>query len=322
MKKRTKVWLGVAASLVLIGCVLLGGVMWLLKWDFTKLSSVRYESNVYEISEEYQHISIITNTADVVFALSENSATSVSCCEQKGNTHSVSVKDGTLVIEIVDTRKWYEHIGIDFSMPKITVDLPRGEYGKLAIRSSTGDVEIPEALQFKSIDISESTGDVTSYASASENVKINTTTGSIWVENASAGSLDLTVSTGKVTVSKVSCQGDITVGVSTGKTKLADIACKSVISKGSTGDISLHNVIAKEKFSIGRSTGDVEFDGSDAAEIFVKTDTGDVTGSLLTDKIFIAQSDTGNVSVPNTADGGRCELTTDTGNIKITVKKG
>lgn len=28
-------------------------------------------------------------------------------------------------------------------------------------------------------------------------------------------------------------------------------------------------------------------------ELFVKTDTGDVTGSLLTDKIFITQTNTG-----------------------------
>ena len=73
---------------------------------------------------------------------------------------------------------------------------------------------------------------------------------------------------------------------------------------------------------IKRSTGDVKFDGSDAAEIFIKTDTGDVTGSLLTDKVFITQTDTGNIDVPKTVNGGRCEISTDTGDIKISVKKG
>ena len=78
-------------------------------------------------------------------------------------------------------------------------------------------------------------------------------------------------------------------------------------------------VIAENKFSIERSTGNVKFDGSDAAEIFVKTDTGDVTGSLLTDKVFIAQTDTGDVDVPKTVTGGRCEIMSDTGNIKIKI---
>lgn len=320
MRTRTKVWLIIAASLVLIGCIIFGGVMSMLKWDFAKLSTSKYESNDYEIREDYKHISIITNTADIVFVPSESPMTWVSCYEQKSNMHSVSVKDGTLEIDIVDTRKWYEYIGINFGTPKITVCIPQGEYGKLSIKSSTGDVEIPEGFKFESIDISESTGNVTNYASALEGVKIKTTTGNICVEKASAGAIDLSVSTGKVTVSGVTCDGEVTVGVSTGKVMLSDTQCKSVISSGSTGDIILSNVIATERFSIERSTGDVRFDGCDAADLFVKTDTGDVSGSLLTDKVFIAKTDTGDVDVPKTATGGRCEITTDTGDIEIKTR--
>ena len=321
MRKTTKIWLVTAASFVLVGGIILGGVMSMLKWDFTKLSTVRYENNEYEILEDYQHISIITNTADIVFIPSEGPTTAVSCCEQKGNMHSVSVKDGTLEIEIVDTRKWYEYIGINFGTPKITVHIPQGEYGKLSVQASTGDVEIPKVFKFSSIDILKSTGNVKNYASALEGVKIKTTTGSICVEDASAGSLDLTASTGKVTVSGVICEGDIAVGVSTGKADLSNIRCKNFTSSGSTGDISLKNVVAAEKFFIKRSTGDVKFDGSDATEIFVETDTGDVRGGLLTHKIFVAQTDTGSIDVPKTATGGKCEITTSTGDIDISIKQ-
>ena len=82
----------------------------------------------------------------------------------------------------------------------------------------------------------------------------------------------------------------------------------------------MDNVIAAEKLSIERSTGDVKFDGSDATEIYVKTDTGDVTGSLLTDKVFITQTDTGDVDVPKTTTGCRCEIITDTGDIRIKIQ--
>ena len=82
----------------------------------------------------------------------------------------------------------------------------------------------------------------------------------------------------------------------------------------------MKNVNASGVFSITRSTGDVEFDACDASEIYVKTDTGDVTGTLLSDKIFFAESDTGKVSVPKSVTGGRCEISTDTGRIDITVK--
>ena len=321
MRKKTKIWLVIATALVVVGCVIFGGVMTMLQWDFTKLSTVKYETNDYEIDENYKNISIVTDTADIVFVPSENSKSSVVCYEQKNVKHSVTVKDDTLVIAVVDTRKWYEYIGINIGTPKITVYLPNAEYEKLFIKESTGNVEIPNNFRFESMDISTSTGDVKNDASASESIKIKTSTGNIRVENISAEALDLSVSTGEITVCDVNCQGDVKIHVSTGKTKLTDVACKNLTSSGNTGDISLKNVIATEKFSLERSTGDVKFDGCDAAEISVKTDTGDVTGTLLSEKVFLAETDTGRVEVPKTATGGRCEITTDTGDIRIKIQK-
>ena len=235
--------------------------------------------------------------------------------------HAVAVKDGTLVIEINDTRKWYEHIGIGFGTSKITVYIPQGEYGALSVESSTGDIEIAKELGFESIDISQRTGHVMNYASAAQAMKIRTTTGDIRVENVSAGSLELSVSTGKVTATGVRCEGDVSVSVSTGKAHLTDVACKNVRSEGGTGDIRLQNVIAAQSISVKRTTGDVIFEGADAAEIFVVTDTGDVKGSLLSDKVFITKTDTGRIQVPASVTGGRCEITTDTGDIRIAIQQ-
>ena len=322
MKTKTKVWLIIAASLVLIGCILFAGAMSMLNWDFTKLSTVKYETNTYEISEAFDTISINTDTADIAFVVSNDGTCRVACHEEENAKHSVTLEDGTLIIALIDERSisdYIHHIGINIGSPKITVYLPETQYTSLLIHGDTGDIEIPNALMFKDVDISVHTGDVGFCASASGMIKIKTSTGDICVENISAGSLDLSVSTGKVTASGVSCEGDVTVSVSTGEAYLTDIACRSVISSGSTGDISLDHVIAAEAFSIKRSTGDIRFDSSDAAEIFAETDTGDVTGTLLTDKVFITQTDTGGVDVPKTADGGRCEIITNTGSIKITV---
>ena len=277
---KTKTWLIIAACLVLIGCILFGGVMQMLKWDFTELTTVKYETNRYELQEEYKNISIVTDTANVELVPSENQTTSVVCYEQENLKHSVTVKDGTLAIEIDDTRKWYEHIGIHFGTPKLTVYIPKEELGTLCVKASTGD---------------------------------------ICVENMSAGTLDLSVSTGRITVTNVTCQVDANIRVSTGKTVLTDLQCKNLTSIGNTGSMVLKQVIAKEKLSVQRSTGDIKLEGCDAAELFLETDTGDVVGSLLTEKVFIAHTDTGKVAVPKTVTGGRCEITTDTGDIKITI---
>jgi hypothetical protein len=44
-----------------------------------------------------------------------------------------------------------------------------------------------------------------------------------------------------------------------------------------------------------------------------------VSGSLLSNKVFTAKTDTGKVSVPNSSNGGKCEITTDTGKIIIEI---
>ena len=53
--------------------------------------------------------------------------------------------------------------------------------------------------------------------------------------------------------------------------------------------------------------------------MYVTTSTGEVTGSLRSEKVFITRSDTGRQDVPKSVTGGRCEITTDTGDIEITV---
>ncbi|MBR5529305.1 MAG: DUF4097 family beta strand repeat protein [Oscillospiraceae bacterium] len=316
---KTKKWLIAAGCLVLLGCIIFAGVMTMLKWDFSKLSTSKFETNAHAITETFQNISILSDTAQITLVPSDGKGSSVVCYEHSNETHTVTVKNGTLVIERNDTRRWYEYIGISFGSPKITVSLPQGEYGTLSIQSGTGNVKIPNAFGFEAIAIDQSTGDVHNQASVSGKMEITTSTGNIYLENVSASSLSLSVSTGKVTAKNVDCREDMNVKASTGKAALADVQCKNLFSDGSTGDLTLENVIATEKFSLIRSTGDIKLLRCDAAELFIETDTGDVTGSLLTDKVFLAETETGRVDVPRTVSGGRCEITTDTGNIKITV---
>lgn len=320
MRGSTKAWLIVATVLILVGGITFVCMMTILKWDFTKLSTGEYETTSHEISESIKNISIFSDTADITFLPSEGSKCTVVCYEQKKVYHSVSVKAGTLLIKETDTRKWYEYIGLNFGTPKITVYIPQCEYGDLEIKSSTGDTEIPSDFIFENIDISTSTGKTKCYSSVKNLLKIKSSTGSIKIENISAGSLDLSVSIGGINASQITCHGDITINSSTGKTKLTDIACVNLFSKGNTGDIILNKVIASGKFSININTGDVEFESCDAAEIYVKTSTGDVEGTFLTDKIFITETGIGDIEVPKSITGGRCEITTGTGDIELKIQ--
>lgn len=320
MKKSTRVWLITAASLVLSGCILFAGVMSAIGWDFSKLSTVRYETNTHEVFEPFSDISLATDTADIVFAPSDDGKCRVECYEEENAKYSVAVEGDTLVIKVIDDRDWHDRIGFSIGSPKITVYLPAVEYGALSINGNTGNIELPKALSFGRADISANTGDVNFYAFARGAVKLITSTGNICVEDTSVDAIDLSVTTGRVTVSGVKCEGAVSISVSTGKAYLTDIACGSLTSNGTTGDIALKNVIAADKLSIERSTGNVTLDGADADGIFISTGTGNVAGSLLSDKVFIAQSNTGSVDVPKTASGDICKIDTDTGNIEIKIR--
>ncbi|MBO4562724.1 MAG: DUF4097 family beta strand repeat protein [Clostridia bacterium] len=172
---------------------------------------------------------------------------------------------------------------------------------------------------FAGVDVRTDTGDVDIASRVSGALRVNTDTGCVACEGISAGSIDIAVSTGRVRLASVECAGSLGVAVTTGKTTLTGVTCASFCSEGSTGDLTLENVICSGGVIIERSTGDVKFVNCDGAELDITTDTGDVTGSLRTDKVFIVKSDTGRIDVPETTSGGKCRIISDTGDIKISV---
>lgn len=321
MSKAMKIWLIIAASLVLTGCMIFGGLMAVINFDFMNLDTSKYETNEHQISDEFKNILIRSNTANIKIVASEDESCSVVCYEQTNLKHSVVVNNGTLEIKVVDERKWYEHIGINFSTPTVTVYIPEGEYGDLDISVSTGDVDIPKKFGFENIDVTATTGRVRCKATAKQDVNITATTGNIYASGVSAASLRFTATTGKIALNGINAEEELSVSVSTGKAIVEGVNCKNFRSDGDTGKLYLGYLKAEEKITVKRSTGDVSFEACDAAEISVRTDTGDVEGTLLSDKVFIVRTDTGDIEVPKTTSGGRCEITTDTGDIKIRIEK-
>ncbi len=319
MGKNVRIWLILGATLFLVGSIILFIAMAISNWDFTKFSTTKYVQNEYAIEEEFNSISINSDTADLEFLPSNDGKTTVICYEHEKTEHSTMVKDGTLVITQVDNRKWYDYIGINFSTQKIKVYLSKTQYESLSVNSDTSDVLIEKDFSFKRVNISLSTGDVKFLASFAEDVKIETSTGDIKVQNLKANSLNCTLSTGDVSISNLTCEGDVFIKVSTGEVEINNATAKNLNSQGSTGDIELNGVILIEKLEIVRSTGEVEFDRIDAGEIYIKTSTGDVDGSILSSKVFVVSTDTGDKRVPNTVTGGKCEITTDTGDISVRI---
>ncbi len=319
MRRSTKAWLIIAAFLILAGGIGIFAVMSQNHWDFSALRTSRMVERTVDLEEEFRNISIRCGADDIALLPSEDGSARIEILERENINHTVNVQGGTLSVGVRDKRDWFESLGIFTGRQKLTLYLPAGAYASLSIEGGTGDITIPEDFSFETVNLDVSTGDVECRASASRLLLVEGDTGDVILENISAGKLDLSVSTGRVELRSVSCGGDFYLSVSTGKSVLQDVTCQNLSTSGSTGSITLSNVIVKKLLSAKRSTGDVTFELCDAGELLIETETGDVTGSLLSDKVFITQTDTGKIEVPPTASGGKCTITTDTGDIRITI---
>lgn len=300
MKKVTRLMVIFATSLVFIGGAVFTIAMTLNGWDFSKLNARDYVTKTYEITQEFSSIDVDVSTADINIKLSTDGKCKVVTCEEEKIEYNPIVSNGVLKIRQQNNKKWYDYIAFVVGNSQITVYLTQFQLDSLNIKASTADVTINKEINFKNINVDLSTGDVKCYASAENQIKIKVSTGDVTLENLSAGTIDLKSSTGDVVVKNVNCQ--------------------SFVSKASTGDLEMKNVVATQYFNIVRDTGKVKFEGCDAGEIYIETDTGDVEGSLLTSKVFIVKTDTGDVRVPSTTSGGVCRITTDTGDVIVTIK--
>ena len=316
-----KFWLIIAGSFLIFGLIMFVIVMSINGWDFSKLGASKFVTNTHEIDSRFDSLSIDTDTADIYILPSTDGACRVEAYEMENAKHSVSVKDGTLFVEINDERAWYEELNFNTDSPKITVYMPFTELDALVIKECTGDIEISKNFTLKSVDISVTTGDVKCYASAKDSIKIEATTGNIFVKDVTSSSIDISLTTGDITLIDVQCSGDIGTKLTTGMSKMKNVQCKNLVSKGSTGDLELENVLCQEKLYAKRKTGDIELDGCDGGEIEFDLTTGDVEGTLLSDKVFITRTSTGDIDVPESITGGKCKITTTTGDINIKIKK-
>lgn len=314
-----KAFIIIAIILLVLGAAIFFAAFASAKFDFRNLETTKLQTKTTPVSEEFRNIQIDEDTADVVFARSEDGTCSVVCRETEKTVHRVTVENGTLKIVAEQMSGWKTWFSMSFENESVTVYLPNDVYETLLIKTQTGDVEIPQDLRFADIDITGSTGDVRCAASVSNKLSILLSTGDVALTDVSAGAIRCTVTTGEIRMQSVACARDVQLKVSTGRTVLDGLTAESVRSEGSTGKANFKDVVVSGLLEIERNTGDVTFENSDAGEIRVKTSTGDVTGTLRTGKMFVTKSSTGDISVPESASGGRCEITTETGDIRIHI---
>ncbi len=319
MKLAMKRILLAGLALLVVGALIALAALFSMKFDFHRLNTRQNVTKTYTPEGDFDDILISTESSDVTFLPAEDGKLKIVCVEEKSSEHIVSTLSGKLTIQEVDTRDWYENIGVNFDETSVTVYLPKKAYGSLNLGAGTGDVEIPADFSFTEVLMSASTGDISLRADVGGSVSIQTSTGEIILKDLRAASLDLTADTGEVLVSGCTAEGSVKVQTSTGDVSLSSLRCAEAQVRTTTGDVRFADVLVSGSLHAETDTGDVRFDRSDAPEIRVETDTGDVTGTLLTPKTFDYHTGTGSVDLPRSESGGVCELESHTGDFKLGI---
>ena len=315
---------GFVVGLIILGGIALVGGAAIFAYSVSKGGiNDEFVTNEYKLDEDIDNIEVKVSTANVEFKKASDGQAKVVCVEKEKVYHKVDVTNKLLNIEEQDDRKWYQKylFNWNFKSMSVTVYLPEETYNDITVDANTGSITVNKEFTFANMDLSSDTGSVKVNNKATGNIEINVHTGSVKLNDVNAKSVKVKSSTGDLTYTNGEVIEGIDLQSSTGDINLTSVKANSYNSKTSTGHVSLIDTVIDTKLEVKTSTGGVKFERSDAKDIKVETSTGSVRGTLLTTKIFSAESDTGSIKLPDLdkwdKDGGTCQIKTDTGSINI-----
>lgn len=309
-------------------------------FDPENLNTVDIVTQSLEIKDKFQSIKINCPGYDVRFVPSENGDCGVVFTGSDKLTLNAAVRDGTLNVGLTDNSSWYDHIGVFmFGDTGLTVSIPQGEYEELIAETSSGGIDVSGAfvldradirtssgsvrirdIEARSIDILSRSGGVScADIRAEDMLQANTSSGNIELNRIECKSAVAAAKSGCVTLSEIEAEDGIEVESYSGRISVSGLYAQSMDIQSKSGRVECTSALAKTGISVRTLSGSVIFDGCDAEEVSVETLSGSVSGTLLTEKIFFTETNSGNVDVPFFTEGGVCRVKTSSGNIKISV---
>ena len=309
----------IAVLLIVIGGAICFFGIASIDFDFDKLATNEAVTKEYTAEGEFDRIFVDSILSEIKIVSSEDDTCRVTYSDTRKLPLSISVEGGELKVVQKDGRKWFERIGIFTTKTEIVVYLPKAEYESLGVCNTVGDLYVQSGFTFGSASVDATTGDVEFNASVKGDLNVNATTGDVEIGGKDISDIHVESTTGDIELSSVTALNGIQLSATTGKITVSDVTCKQIIAETTTGGVSLDNVVVSGMMKLDTSTGAVRLDMCDAADIYIETTTGSVTGTLLSEKQFFTETSTGKVNVPPSGNGGRCQIETGTGNIRIEI---
>ena len=311
----------------------------LLQKNPPKMNTVKDSAYVYHISEVPTQINVITINSRVELRPIEGDEWKVECMDKEKLYHTVELVDGLLTVKQIDTRAWYEHIGILNGLQNMTVTvyLPEQVYENLNIHSTSGSIKVGKEFVFSNVSLQNTSGSTSCASRVTSALDVKATSGSITVSGSVGGNLNAQNTSGSITISgsvggdliAKNTSGSITIsgGVDgkldvtngSGRIEVKNATPTSATIQNTSGSIDLLNVVCQGNCEIVNTSGSIEFEHCDALSFDLRTTSGGIRGSILSAKTFDCRSISGGVHVPNNGNGGNFLARSGSGGIRVEV---
>lgn len=320
MNKTKRILIIISVAAVILGCIIGTCGLAAIDFDFTKLNTVNYSTNIYTFEEDFNNINIYASSANISFKLSNDNKCNVEIIDDEKISYNTNVQNNTLNIEYNDDENFhFFYFGINFSSPKITVSLPKRDYEKLNIKSSSGSINIPDNFIFSNADIISTSGDITYFADTSYDLIAKSTSGDVSIENIHSQNINASSTSGDINIFSSNISDHLEANSTSGDVFLSDISSFSISAECISGDVMLKNVMTADDINAETTSGDIDIINSDANNLYLSSTSGDISGSLISDKIFITDTNSGDIVVPSFIDNnkslGVCKINTTSGDI-------
>ena len=321
MKEKNTVWIKIALFSLMAGGILTSAALVALQFDLKKLNTEHYTTQTYQITEAFQNIEIHIPEYNIRFLTSDSDDCNIVYHKKEQLFPSIQVEDNTLTIQAIEHGKWYDWLQFNLfgEEPEFFIYLPQKEYEALQINTRSGDIELAEAFTFNELNIKAISGNIYTTATAKERISAETVSGNIYLGDTSIQSGKLSSTSGQIRLSSINCNTLLDTSTVSGELEATDLTCSNFTMDSTSGNIFLENV-SSTTIHLESVSGNIHLKNSDADTLRLQTISGDIEGTLLTEKIFLTDTRSGNIRVPSSLSGGKCEIKTTSGNIDISVK--
>lgn len=360
MSRNKKTAILVALLLIVMGGILAMIGYTMTGNDLTQLNTEELTQETYTITEPFEHIHIRTGSSDVrILPSSDGSCTVVCDDESETQYHTVSVEDGILLIHQVTEPMFfgvmlqydpvvtvylpesqYGNLVVDgaagsildvdtsFTFESARLTLSSGDIHfraslthDLRVRTSSGDIRLSGCHVGGNTQVDASSGSIALSDLNTKILAVNGSSGDILLEDIHAQAIQTSASSGSIALSGCEAQQDLSIQTTSGSVELTEVTAPSLTGNASSGYFQLQETFIGGQLFLETTSGSIFFDASDAQSLLINTSSGEVSGTLLSPKFFITHTSSGSVKTSDSDPaGGRCEITTSSGDIKITAE--